>query len=133
MSFKTLFIIAVLLFVLVLPLALMNNFSMSIMEDYAGKNKDQVWAPDWLMRLGRVYRWTFREERGIVIYKNFMERYPTHSRYPEAKWLLAYCLEQNLQNKEAARQYEEYADWYPDRPDAETARKKADTLKYKQY
>ncbi|MFA5794444.1 MAG: hypothetical protein WC980_05180 [Candidatus Brocadiia bacterium] len=130
---KKLIIVAVVLFILALPLIIISNYSMGLMENYAEKNMGNLSAPDWLMKIGSVYRWTFRANHGVVVYNNFMSRYPTHARYPEAKWWLAYCLEQSMQTKEAGRHYEEYADWYPDRPDAAIARQKANNLKYRPY
>ncbi|MBI4712366.1 MAG: tetratricopeptide repeat protein [Planctomycetes bacterium] len=59
-----------------------------------------------------------------------MQRYPLDSRYPDAKYYLANCLEHSGQTQEAIKEYQEFASWYPQHPNAETAGKKAVNLRY---
>jgi TolA-binding protein len=130
---KKLIIVLIILIIISLPFMLVSNFTLHKFQATLEQDKDKSWAPDWLMKLGSIYRWTFRDKEGIEVYKSFLERYPGHARYPEAKYWYAYCLEQAQQTKEAAREYEEFVEWYPDRPEVKECRTKIATLKYRQF
>ena len=130
---KKLVIVLIILIIISLPFILVSGFTLHKLQSKLEQDKDKPWAPDWLMKLGNIYRWTFRDREGIEVYKSFLERYPGHARYPEAKYWYAYCLEQTQQSKEALREYEEFLEWYPDSPEADECRKKAANLKYRQF
>lgn len=127
---KTLIIALIIMIIVALPFVLLSNTMLGILQGKIDNSTDKIWAANWQLRLGTIYRWTFRVNRGADAYRNFMERYPSDSRYSEAKLGYAYCLEQSSQKEEAAKEYTEFGEWYPDHPEAETARRKALRLKY---
>jgi tetratricopeptide (TPR) repeat protein len=128
---KKILIVAVIFLVIFSPMIVLSSCSLGIVQSIIDSNKDQPWAPDWQMRLAGTYQRTFREDQAAEAYKIFLDRYPTHLRYPEAKFNYADCLSVLKDRKDdAIKEFQEFKEWYPDNPLTPAADKKIIRLKY---
>ncbi|MFH1230908.1 MAG: hypothetical protein V1709_05365 [Planctomycetota bacterium] len=123
-------ILIILLLILALPFILLTNWSLETAENYIGKNSQESWTADWQWRIANIYFWTFREDKAIKSYDNFMKHYPKDKRYPDAKFKKACCMAKVRPKEYAISEFNEFADWYPEHPNASEARKRATLLKY---
>ncbi len=123
---KAFIILAILLVILIIPVILLSTWGLSTIEKYAIENG----SANWVWRVANIYTWSFREDWAVETYTNFMEHYASDPRYPEAKYRRALCLVKVQSYDRAIAEFKEFADWYPEHPNAEEARKKATLIKY---
>lgn len=135
------------LVILAIPIYLSTNGFMTWLFEKAYKDK---WpsAPTITFKCAGYYRWTFREDRAVEVYKIFYERWPQHELMPEAVYLRACAMRdyaQELEYKahgkleiieqkkalreEAADLFEWYALTYPEVPNADVARRAAQNIR----
>lgn len=123
-------ILLILLCILILPFVLLSNWGLGIAENYIGANSKEPWTADWQWRIAHIYFQTFREEKAIKAYDNFMGRYPTDKRCPDAKFNKACCLQKIGPKADAIAEFNEFIEWYPDHPNTPEAKKRVRLLKY---
>ncbi|MEK7309528.1 MAG: hypothetical protein AAB038_01765 [Planctomycetota bacterium] len=123
---KAIIIVAILLVIFIIPFIVLSNWGLGTIEKSAIKNG----SPDWAWRVANIYSWSFREDKAIEAYTNFMDKYASDPRYPEAKYRRAVCLSKVGPKEKAIAEFKEFADWYPEHPDAAEARKRATLIKY---
>ena len=123
---KAIIIVAILLVIFIIPFIVLSSWGLGTIEKYAIENK----SADWVWRVANIYSWSFRDERAIESYTNFMDKYASDPRYPDAKYRRAVCLSKVKLNEMAVSEFKEFADWYPEHPNADEARKRASLIKY---
>ncbi|HLD35303.1 MAG TPA: hypothetical protein VJC37_01145 [Planctomycetota bacterium] len=124
---KAIIIVAILLVIFIIPFIVLSSWGLGTIEKYAIENK----SADWVWRVANIYSWSFRDERAIESYTNFMDKYASDPRYPDAKYRRAVCLTKLVGSKDKAiAEFNEFADWYPEHPNAVEARKRASLIKY---
>ena len=123
---KAIIIVAILLVIFIIPFIVLSNWGLGTIEKSAINNG----SPDWVWRVANIYSWSFREDKAIESYTEFMEHYASDPRYPDAKYRRAGCLAKVGSNDKAVAEFKEFAQWYPEHPNAEDARKKASLIKY---
>lgn len=127
---KKIIIVLILLCILISPFVLLSNWGLGIVENYIGENSKELWTADWQWRIAYIYSHTFREEKAIKAYDNFMKRYPSDNRCPDAKFNKAYCLQKIGPRDVAIAEFNEFIEWYPDHPNVADAKKRITALKY---
>ncbi|MDI6732888.1 MAG: tetratricopeptide repeat protein [Planctomycetota bacterium] len=125
-----LIILLVIVLIIALPILLLTNWGLGTAERYVLDNVHKTWAPDYLWYIADVYSWTFRESKAIDTYTKFMDTFPADTRYPSAKFKRADCLAKVGEKEKAIKEFREFAEWYPEHPDAEVAKRRATLLKY---
>jgi len=123
---KAIIITAILLVILIIPLILLSTWGLSTIEKYAVENG----SPNWVWRAANIYSWSFRDERAVDSYTNFMEHYASDPRYPDAKYKRAICLVKIKSYERAVSEFKEFANWYPEHPNAEEARRRSSLVQY---
>ena len=123
---KAIIIVAILLVIFIIPFIVLSNWGLGTIEKQAISNG----SPDWVWRVANIYSWSFREDKAIESYTEFMEHYASDPRYPDAKYRRAVCLSKVKLNEMAVSEFKEFADWYPEHPNADEARKRASLIKY---
>ncbi|MBI5779218.1 MAG: hypothetical protein HZA49_07155 [Planctomycetes bacterium] len=123
---KAIIIVAILLVIFVIPFIVLSNWGMGTIEKSAIENG----SPDWVWRVANIYSWSFREDKAIEAYTDFMDHYGSDPRYPEAKYRRAGCLAKVGNKERAIFELNEFAQWYPEHPNAEEAKKRASLIKY---
>lgn len=127
---KAIIIVAILLFILIIPFIVLSNWGLGTIEKYAVDNAGKSWSADWLWRVANIYSWTFRDEKAIDAYTEFMEHHPSDPRYPEVKYRRAVCLSKVGPKERAIAEFNEFAQWYPEHPNAAEAKRRATMIKY---
>lgn len=124
---KAFIIIAILLVIFIIPFIALSSWGLGTIEKSAIDNG----SPDWVWRVANIYSWSFREDKAIDAYTDFMEHYASDPRYPEAKYRRAICLSKIVGSKDRAiEEFNEFAQWYPEHPNAAEAKKRASLIKY---
>ncbi|MEW6027656.1 MAG: tetratricopeptide repeat protein [Planctomycetota bacterium] len=123
---KAIIIVAILLVIFIVPFIVLSNWGLDTIGKYGIDNN----SPDWAWRAANIYSWSLREEKAIDAYTNFMERFPSDQRYRDAKYRRAICLAKVGPKDRAVAEFEQFAQWYPDDPNAEEAKRRASLTKY---
>ena len=123
---KAFIIVAILLVIFIIPFILLSSWGLGTIE----KNAIDNGSADWVWRVANIYSWSFRDEKAIDTYTDFMDHYASDPRYSEAKYRRAVCLSKIGSNDRAVAEFKEFADWYPEHPNAAEARKRASLIKY---
>jgi len=123
---KAVIIVAILLVIFIIPFIVLSSWGLGTIEKQAISNG----SPDWIWRVANIYSWSFREDKAIESYTKFMENYASDPRYPDAKYRRAVCLASVKSQERAIAEFKEFADWYPEHPNAAEAKKRAVLIKY---
>lgn len=90
-----------------------NNFIKSS-EMYALINPDQPGVPDMLFKAAETARTTRNHQKALEVYKWIFDRYQAHPKAPQALFLQAFTLDNELKQIESARVlYEQFIADYP--------------------
>ena len=129
---KTIIIILFFLIILAIIVAIvgLTNWGLGTMEKYVDDNSKETWAPDYHWYIAGAYFYTFRENKALDSYKDFILKYPDDARLPDAYYRVASCYQEMNMKSEAANAFTEFADKYPDNPNADEARKRAGLIRY---
>ena len=113
------------------PLFFLSTPCLELVQSFINSHKDKSWAPSWQLFVADAFNKTFRPGGAEKTYQIFMERYPKHQRYPEAKFYYAFSLASDKNRKdEAIEEFNEFIEWYPDHPLRPDAEKRRNSLKY---
>jgi outer membrane protein assembly factor BamD (BamD/ComL family) len=92
-------------------------------EEYAGKFPADTLSPVLLLKAAETSRNIRDYETTLRLYDNIITNYPDHEKAPQALFLKAFTIDDNLGHKEQAKPiYETFLEKYPNDAFAESAR-----------
>ena len=127
---KILFIIALFMAFIVLPIFLCSNGMMEYYQTRIDREPNTNFNKWLQMASADVCYKTMRPELAADYYRKFRDRYLTDERRPYAYLHYAMSLEDCNRNADAIAEYQRYTEDYPDREDKQDALKGIDRIKY---
>ena len=88
--------IAAIVFFIIVPMFLLSSWGVRSMEDYACARPHKTWAASLQLKCAWVYGITLRSTRQQAAYQRFYDTFPNHPRRGFSKYMLAVCLEKNI-------------------------------------
>ena len=90
---------------------------------YAERNKDQMVAAEMLFEGATAARTAKKYNMAINLYKDVIRDYPTFDKIPDAKFVIAFIYDEDLNNKDAAKKaYLDLIQSHPSHPFAKEAK-----------
>jgi hypothetical protein len=89
-----------------------------VIEGHARKSTDKKWGASLQLKCAYVYGITLRPDEQISAYKKFYEIFKDDPRRGYAKFMIASCMEKNLNYSRSGtvREYEDFIDEFQDDP-----------------
>ncbi|MFT5385087.1 MAG: TolA-binding protein, partial [Saprospiraceae bacterium] len=92
-------------------------------ETYAAANATDPKSPEILLKAAETARNVEQHDRAIAIYDLVLSTFSSYPKAPQALFLKAFTLDDNMGNKEGAKVlYEEFIEKYPNNDFAESAK-----------
>ncbi len=115
---KKIIVVAIILAVLILPLALLSNWGMEWLEGKAVESAPEDWAASLQLKCASAYGLTLRRTQRRAALETFLKYFPRHPRCGYAKFMIAVSMEKDHEysKRHAARAYQEFLDLYANDP-----------------
>lgn len=114
----------------IIVVILFTTWGLGQIEKYIDNHSKESWAPSRYHFVGKVFFFSFRERHALRIFEKIMEKYPDYSDLPDVYYKRASCYQEMNMKYDAINAFNEFADKFPDHPDATEARRRAGLIRY---
>ena len=115
---KQIIIVAIILTVLIVPLALLSNWGMEWMEGKAVASAPEEWGASLQLKCATAYGLTLRRTQRRAALVTFLKYWPKHPRCGYAKFMIAVTMEKDheFSKRQASDAYQDFLDLYANDP-----------------
>jgi len=119
-SRKKTILIAVLVLVILAPLLLFSNWGMAMIENLACRSAPKEWAASLQLKCAQIYGVSLRSKKQLQALSRFLDTFPKHPRRGYARYMIAVCLERDLEvsGDVTIQAYGDFLDEFGDDPNS---------------